>query len=333
MNRYTGLLFPLFLLPLLLLSPATVTAEQEAHQEIFSRAADEPIEPKHVYALAQVLDEETQSLRYIMGTAKVNTTLFQIKNAAPREVYFQAVNLYSKIIRLHRNLTSRSSSDHDLPTVEQNIRPADVWAALAVALIQLDEIKDEYGINTHADFPEINEQGIPTDVYRSLLLTIRQMNQMLLEHPYTYSDVYQEISTALYCVLHIYNSFPGVPIQKMPEFEEGAKAEDVFAELRSTYQTIREIMLTSGLTILDLTTVPEPDIKAGDIYDLAVLLTSELKFLHFKAAVKKDIHDAAYPGIKFPSHVLQRLTYLHNHLRIILQKAQKNPDWLSDRQS
>lgn len=84
-------------------------------------------------------------------------------------------------------------------------------------------------------------------------------------------------------------------------------------------------MLTSGLKMLDLSTVPTPDIKPGDIYDLAILITSELKFLHSKAVAEKPSHDATYPGIKFPSHVLQRLTYLHNHLRSILKEVQKIP--------
>jgi hypothetical protein len=295
--------------------------------------ASEHIEPKHVYTLARLVDEETQSIRYIMGVTKVNDTLLQVANTEPREVYFQAVNLYGKISRLHHNLTARSISDHDLPTTEQYIYPADVWAVLAVVLAQLDEIKEEYGITTCAPFPVVEENRVPTDVYQSLLLTIRQINQMLQEQPYTHSDVYQEVSTALYCSLNIYNTLPGMQMQKMPAFQPSKTAEDVFAELIKTYQTTRNIMLTSGFKMLDLsTTVPSPDIKPGDIYDLAVLITSELKFLHSKAAAEKNIHDAAYPGIKFPSHVLQRLIYLHNHLQIILKEVQKNPLWISGQQ-
>lgn len=327
MNRYTGLLILLLFLP-----PLEACASWQNHQNAPRLPASDHIEPKHVYTLARLVDEETQSIRYIMGVTKINDTLLQVANAEPREVYFQAVNLYGKTSRLHHNLTARSISDHDLPTAEQYIRPADVWAVLAVVLSQLDEIKKEYNITTHAPFPVVEENRVPTDVYQSLLLTIRQVNQLLREQPYTHSDVYQEISTALYCSLNIYNTFPGMQMQKMPAFQPGKTAEDVFAELIKTYQTIRNIMLTSGFKMLDLSTVASPDIKPGDIYDLAVLITSELKFLLSKADAEKNIHDAAYPGIKFPSHALQRLIYFHNHLKIILKEVQKNPLWISERQ-
>jgi hypothetical protein len=155
---------------------------------------------------------------------------------------------------------------------------------------------------------------------------------MLQEQPYTHSDVYQEISTALYYSLNIYNTFPGMQMQKMPAFQPGKTAEDVFTELINTYQTIRNIMLISGFKMLELSTVPTPDIKPGDIYDLAVLITSELKFLHSKAATEKTTRNAAYPGIKFPSHVLQRLIFLRNHLQTVLKEIQKNPHRINKQQ-
>ncbi|XCN73654.1 MAG: hypothetical protein Q3M24_02560 [Candidatus Electrothrix aestuarii] len=320
MNRYLGLFFLiLFLIPL------KAFASWQDHENAPPLPATEHIRPKHVYALASLLAEEIESVRYLMGITKINDSLLQVVDAEPREVYFQAVNLYGKINRLHHNLTARSLADHDLPAIQQNIRPADVWGVLAVTLDQLDEIKDEYGISTHSPFPDLREKILPTDVYQSLLVTIRQTNQMLEERPYTHSDVYQEISTALYCTLNIYNSFPGMPIQKQPVLQPGKTATDVFIELIYTYQTIRNIMRASGLKTLELSATPSPNIKPGDVYDLAVLITSELKFLHSKVASQKTLHDAAYPGIQFPSHVFQRLTYLHKHLHVIQEKMLKPP--------
>jgi len=277
--------------------------------------------------MAQLVGQEVESLRYIMGAKKINNTLFQVTDAEPREVYFQAVNLYGKTSRLHHNLTARSISDHDLPPVGQHIRPADVWAVLSVVLTQLNEINQEYQIDDQARLPAIEDNKKPSDVYQSLLLTIRQINQMLRERPYTHSDVYQEITTALYCLLNIYSSFPGLQMQKQPRLQPGKKAEDVFAELISTYQTIRNVMQVSGYRMLKLSEISAPNLQPGDIYELAVLITSELKFLHSKLSPQKNVLTAAYPGIKFPSHVLQRLSHLHNHLQAILQEIKKNPQF------
>ncbi len=314
-------------------------SQQELHhKDIPQFTHPEQIRSKHVYALANLLKEETESIRYIMGVAKIDHALFQVKNAAPREVYFQAVNLYGKTSRLYHNLTAHSISDHDLPALQKNIQPADVWAVLSVVLTQLNEIKEEYGITSHPTFPHIEESKTPTDVYQSLLLIIRQINQMLQEEPYTHSDVYQETSTALYCLLNIYNTFPGLQVQRQPELRPGRQDKDVFLKLVRTYQTVQNILMTSGIKVLDLaeiqvldlSEVPSPNIKPGDIYDLAVLVTSELKFLHSKAAPEQIAHRAPYPGIKFPSHVLQRLTFLHNHLQVILTEVKMNPHWLNE---
>jgi hypothetical protein len=275
------------------------------------------------------LQQELESIRYIMGVEKINHALFQVKNAAPREVYFQAVNLYGKTNRLHHNLTARSILDHDLPAVPKDIKPADVWDILFAVLVQIDEIQEEYSITSHAAFPQVEKNKTPTDVYQSLLLIIRQVNQMLQEEPYTHSDVYQETSTALYCLLNIYTSFPGLQMQKQPALQPGKKAEDVFNELINTYQTIRHLIQLSGFNMLELSTRSSSDLQPGDIYELAVLITSELKFLHSHLAPEKMVHTAAYPGVKFPSHVLQRLTYLHNHLQAILRQVKKNPHWLA----
>lgn len=300
-----------------------------AQQELPTFSTPKAIEPNNVYALAQLIDKEIESLRYIMGVNKVTETLFHVENAKPREVYFQAVNLYGKTIRLRHNLTARSIPDHDLPTVGQHIWPADVWAVLTVVLSHIHEIQEEYNITSHAVFPPIEENKAPSDVYQSLLLTIRQLNQMLQQQPYTHSDVYQEVTNSLYCLLNIYTTFPGLQMERQPALQPGKTAGDVFVELIDTYQTVREVMQLSGFTMLELSVIPPRNIKPGDIYELAVLITSELKFLHSKLAPEKTLHNAAYPGIKFPSQVLQRLTYLHNHLQAIEQKVKKNPDWIN----
>jgi hypothetical protein len=119
-------------------------------------------------------------------------------------------------------------------------------------------------------------------------------------------------------------------MQKEPTLQPGKKAQDVFTELINTYQTIRDVMQLSGFRMLELSEISTPNIQPGDIYELAVLITSELKFLYSKTASPNTLQAAAYPGIKFPSHVLQRLTHLHNHLQAILQEIKKNPQLIGE---
>lgn len=157
LKRHEQIPRPFFLI--LFLIPLKAFASWQDHENAPALPATEHIRPKHVYALASLLAEEIESVRYLMGITKINDSLLQVTDAEPREVYFQAVNLYGKINRLHHNLTARSLADHDLPAIQQNIRPADVWEVLAVTLDQLDEIKDEYGISTHSPFPDLREKN------------------------------------------------------------------------------------------------------------------------------------------------------------------------------
>lgn len=279
------------------------------------------IESKHVYALSGLIEKELESIRFIMGRPKATRVTIHIKYAEPREVYFQAASLYNKTKRLYFQLLSESSGD--LPAAPKDIRSENIWNVLRLTLDQLQSIKKEYGLTVNNTFPDIADDKTPSEVYLSILSNIRQLNQ-LLEQPYTPSDVYQEITTAFYCTLDIFKRVPGLKMRNEPAFVPGKVPGDVYFKILKVYMTLSEIMRLKGLHALELTVSTDHDIRPGDVYDLAVLITSELKYLHAEIPDTEPVNNAVYPGIKFPSHVYQRVSYLHDHLKMVLEELKKD---------
>lgn len=318
-----------FLIPMMLLCGSNGPAASGGDRDgILYFAVPDPIEPKHVYALSRLVRQEVEAIRYIMGCPKTRGAALKVAGAAPREVYYQAVSLYNKTTRLHYNLLS--TSRNDLPEPPAEIRPANVWGILILILDQLREIKKEYRVTMQYDLPGIEDDKTPSDVYISILSAIRQLNHMLYEQPYTPSDVFQEITTAFYYLLNIYQKIPGTKMLKEPAFVPGKIPLDVYREVVETYKTVTEIMKLSGFKSLDLVAAADRELNPSDVFDLAVLTNSEIKYLHSRLPSASPVYEAVYPGVKFPAHVYQRVAYLHNHLMVILSVARDNPQWFEN---
>lgn len=284
------------------------------------------IETVQVYALAENIRLEVESIRYLMGSQKTAGTIVQVENAELREVYFQAVSLYNKIRRLHYHLLLETGAD--LPAVPVNIGPEEVRGVLLLCLSQLGDIKRQYGITAVQSSLTPGEEVGPSNIYVSLLSTIRQVNSMLQDRPYSPSDVYQEFTTAFYYMLHIYRRVEGTVMLPSPEPVLGKQPGDVYAEVKETYKTLAELFRLSGLHVLEMKAWPSGQVKPSEVYDMAVLISSELRFLYGKLPDTDPVYEAVYPGVKFPSHVFQRVVHLHNHLKVLLEKVRKNPQWL-----
>ena len=123
--------------------PYALADGEENMQPVISEQIDEPvagdITPEHVYGLLTVVTEDVNELALEMGKTIVTNNIFRVKNAQPREVFFQATNLYRKIDRLKYELTFQSSDNPEIPA--GNIAPKDVLKVLNMARMRVHDIK------------------------------------------------------------------------------------------------------------------------------------------------------------------------------------------------
>lgn len=311
----------MFIIVLLNLASHAAIAQDEAVKLSF----DTPkiIEPMHVYTLAGLVNSEIESIRHAMGRPAVSRQIVNIQGAAPREVYYQAVSLLKKINRLRFELTLEKGAKP--PLVQQNnLSPASVWEVLQVCHAQLSSIKQYYKINAAHEFPAIEYDKTPSDVYLSLLNANRQVNKLLAQ-PYLPSDVFQEVTTGLYYTFSLQQKLPGLSLLKEPDFAAGKQPKNVYGELLQVYATVSQILNTVGHETLRLEALQADNIQPSDVYDIAVLVNSQLAYLHTTVHDAKPVQEAVYPGVKFPAHVFQRAKFLHAHLIEILSAVKKDP--------
>jgi len=117
-----------------------------------------------------------------------------------------------------------------------------------------------------------------------------------------------------------------------PDYIPGKQPRDVFYRLVDCFQNLRDIEEKSGYKILVLKKQASSNnmqqIESSDAYDIASLLVSELTFLHDRIPNARTPVQAYHPGPKLPAHVFQRSGILVSQIKLLLEKAQANPDWI-----
>ena len=126
-----------------------------------------------------------------------------------------------------------------------------------------------------------------------------------------------------------------------PAFEHGKRPVDVYFLLNKCYARIHAILEYSGIEALTLqipNVKPNDDdsanIRASDVYDVTILLVSELAYLQGQLKDTVPANQQAYArGFKVPSHVYQRGKVLLSQLVELETRVSENPDWLTRKRS
>ena len=289
-----------------------------------------PIEPADVFVLVGVVRAELELIRIEMGKPSDAAEQINVTNAAPREVFFQALSLFRKANRLCYEHTRTDLSEPSSPT--DAIRPQHVYGVVEAALNQIRKVKGQLGIPERVVMPARDDSRTPTDVFRSILLASRQLNT-LLDRQFTPSDVFEQVTLSVSLGARLLARFPDAArIPPTPPYERRKKPTDAFSLLIECFQVVRSIASISDLPIATLARVENDEVvNPGDVYGMATLLVSELVYLHARDADSEPPVQTYYPGRKVPADVYQRTGILLTQLRSLEKLARAHPDWLNSR--
>ena len=299
-----------------------------AAPSVAAAPSEEEVTPAHVYALVSLFREELDLVRVEMGRPKERRPLLQVRDAAPREVYFQALALFQRANRLSFEMTRWEIPE---PTIsKERILPADVRHVVNLALERLRYVEESLGLRHALTLPPIETSRTPTDVFRSIVQAGRQLN-LLLDRRFSSSDVFQQVTQALGYASGLRANFAGRRMPATQPFVRAKTPAQVFEKLLDCFRLVRRIAAESGVGVLELR-VSRAELEAvspADMHSMASLLVSELRYLHSKLPKAPPPRQAYYPGKKLPSHVFQRAGLLEAQLKDIAALVKTQPGWLA----
>jgi hypothetical protein len=279
------------------------------------------VEPKHVYARMALVHAEIELVRQEMGRAADRRTEPTIANAAPREVYFEALALFRKADRLCFERTGEQALlPH--PPAPADLEPADVRAVVDAVLERVRTVKQRIGATEAATEPGPADGKTPSDVLLSVMRASRQLN-VLVDQSFSPNDVYQQVSLALGYATRL-AARAGGSNPSLPAAERKKRPADVYRRLAGCLATLHDAMAAADLSSLDFepAAYADDEVLPSDVYDLSSLVISELAYLHslIPGLAPPSAADVYEFGHKLPSHVYQLAGALEAQIAVIASK-------------
>ena len=286
-------------------------------------SAPETIMPADVLSRVELLRTEVELLRAYMGRSGRPPSYLEVEDAQPREVYFQATNLYARAETLVFQ-EIRASGTYAARLDAVALRPFDVFEAVDQSLALVLRVKTAFGIEETVGERVSPDTTTPTDVFNTMVRATGEI-ALLLDQSASASDLYRQVTQAVHEAAALQAALTSSALPTEPAFEPNKTAADVETRLFACYELIRHVATTRGIEMLTLVTdseaTPEASLRSGPSgergeisRDLLAIILAELAFMHSALTDGDDVIQATHPGRRVHSHVYQRAGLLERIL-------------------
>jgi len=319
-------------------SPGWGQADAVSPDPVSGRPLDAAsITPADALARVEFLRDELELIRFEMGQPRAQPPELKVTDASPREVMYQASTLDLKARQLVFELTGERGPAvvMDQP---REVRPLNVRRVVDLARNRTLIAKQALGIRKVVEEKPQDPSTTPSDVFNAIVLATRQLD-LLIEQRLSAADVYHQVQQATHYAARLLGQFPDAELMPAtPEFEHGKRPVEVFNRLVECYRKIERVTKRSGIETLRIrvakleTDIDDPaQVSPSDGYNMAVLIVSELAYLH-QALGYADVPTPRIElGFKLPSDVYQQAGVLLAQLTELDRLVKDNPGWLSAR--
>lgn len=240
---------------------------------VLPAAASAEVVPGDVLTEVRRLGKTLDALadRPIVGTPRID-----VSGAQPREVWFQAREVWGLADRLALEQTGTLGEPPLLPG--QSIRPADVRAVVLAAQARLDRVASARGVTPPPAEDPAPRTTTPTDVFAALLVEGERLVHLLASPP----DAGDAWRSATRCVILAGRLLAAggaerrIPEEGAPEALDGAALRSLLLSLIDrTAATVR----ARGHGVSDLRVKPDTVADAALMVQVITWVESELRYL------------------------------------------------------
>jgi hypothetical protein len=293
-------------------------------------AGAKEILPADVYQNTLRIQMELERIRQATGKPRELRPEIIIRNASPREVFFQAITFWVKSVRLCKEF--RRPGHYYATKVEisppDKVVPGDVWVLTENARGRLSCVRRELGLEPLKQVPPLDNSKNPSDVYRSIVQANRQIN-LILSYKFAPGDVFAIVSLTNEYMREILDRVAPewrATASQAPAYERQKQPIDVFHQLIKCLSVIRRIAAVSDIPILDFEPNYNQEILPSDVYDMASLVFSEVRQFSTLAGVRKR-YGLSSREFKVPSDVFQQARRLENLLIEFEKRTRQRTNW------
>lgn len=284
------------------------------------------IEPAHVLARVRLLERHAADLRWLMGRPEVQSRLMHIRNAQPREVYYQAELLFRKANRIALERLGESVEPPPWPPVGE-IRPANVHDVILKAQDRLLAVRRALGLARPYQAGPPDPGATPSDVYARVLAAGRLLDSLSLRNLGSADSlrVVKEAQGQLELLLR-HAGAPPIAVREEPP-GQGHTPGDVFHRLLHCMQILAGTMEAADFEVLQVTPMHTRWVLESDVVDAATLIISELDFLNSGFGTDRAPAEPAPDGptLVVPSQVMRSVGQLEQMLIHLDSWVRANP--------
>ena len=293
--------------------PQPVSGRSENGKEINSADA---------LSRAKLLRSELMFLNWVMGKPDFKPKAIEIAKVTAREVYFQAETVLKKCSQLQFELFGKKSEIISLSSDITDMNPYEVYKMTNKSLEIVLNLKTALNVDKVSKEQLSDTSSTQTEVFREIF-TINQLLNQIMSKPVSPSDVYMRVTESIHHAVKIIRAgkkaISGIP--EPDEFLEGKKPNDVYRKLLNSFKIIQSIAKSRNMEMMTFSPPAEyiENALPEDVYDLASIILSEVAYLHSQTPQAEKPVPVYFPGLKFPSHVFQRVSILEKQLEMIKQ--------------
>lgn len=290
----------------------------EVPPPVSGRRLSEPetISNADVLSRVKLIRAQLDVIRRFVGRPTAPKTFLNVTGAHSREVYIQIYGLLHRVQRLGFEYVGTPITT--LEPLRLKSTPATNFVLLNQILTTVLTVREYLGIKV--PIPEKLEalETSESDVFNSVVALAQEL-EVLFDQKERDSEVYSLIAYGqnLASLLSSHTSKKFRPLE--PDFVPFKTHKDVYKILYDSYQEIEKIAEAYNLSVLSfsLNEAMIAQASVAHVWELSVLMASELLFLNRAILNIEPNQRPFYHGRRFPSHSVQQATLLKQVLKSI----------------